>query len=309
MTRFPANRKTIMTEVVQTDSTEEEGATESTIDDGVIDLGADLEGDIEAPTIDPIEESDSSPEARAPATDATKDALRTPSTQEEVESLPEQMRPMARRLLADHTQKTQAAAQLTRDVASLSQQNRLQALAQQQGARGDAVNGDAEADPFAAVRARLAPEEQGALDIMREVVRADVGQTLTTQGQQVEQLTNAVRQLAVHIVGQATNSRNSEATAAREQYPDIDQYQPQINALTPVTNPATQKNYTVTEAYELLTGISGQKSASLRATEGNVRRTAATKTSSIPSVAADSDSGALSEAALAQKLAALGLKA
>jgi len=197
-----------------------------------------------------------------------------------------------------------------RENEGLQQRLQMATLQNQQNdlsARVDATS--PEEDPFAGVRARLGPEEQGALDIMREVVKTDVGQRVETQGQQVEQLTNAVRQLAVHIVQQSAQAQNTAAQDARRQYPDIDQYQAQVSALTAVPNPATRKNYTPAEAYELLTGIAGQKSAQLQAGQKRVRRNAAGNASSTPSVAADNGSGALSETELASKLAALGLKA
>jgi len=299
-----------MTEVVQTDSPEEDGISESAADSGVIDLGADLESPSEAPPIDGLQDEAAADTDRSPGEDATQDAPRNLSTIEEMESLPEQLRPMARRLVADHTQKTQAAAQKMRENEELQQRLQMATLQNQQNdlsARVDAAS--PEEDPFAGVRARLGPEEQGALDIMREVVKTDVGQRVETQGQQVEQLTNAVRQLAVHIVQQSAQAQNTAAQDARRQYPDIDQYQAQVSALTAVPNPATRKNYTPAEAYELLTGISGQKSAQLQAGQKRVRRNAAGNASSTPSVAADNGSGALSETELASKLAALGLKA
>jgi hypothetical protein len=217
---------------------------------------------------------------------------------------------MARQLKGSYTQKSQEVATQRRQNETLQQRLQLATLQNQQNdlsARVDASS--PEEDPFAAVRARLGPDEQGALDIMREVVKTDVGQRVETQGQQVEQLTNAVRQLAVHIVQQSTQAQNTAAQDARRQYPNIDQYQAQVNALTAVPNPATRKNYTPAEAYELLTGISGQKSAQLQAGQRKVRRNAAGNASSTPSVAADNGSGALSETELASKLAALGLKA
>ena len=298
-----------MTEAVQLDSSEESGTTDEVENDGVIDLGADLEAPSEAPPIEEPTSTDSAPADRATTADAP-DRPASINIDADLESIPEQLRPLARQLKGDYTQKSQALAQQQREVEALYQQQRIAAVEQQQqglSARVDAAS--PEADPFAAVRARLAPEEQGALDTMREVIKADVGQTLTTQGQQVEQLTNAVRQLAVHVVQQATQAQNATAVAAREQYPDIDTYQAQINALTAVPNPATSKNYTPAEAYELVTGIAGQKSAQFQNGQKQVRRNAASNASSSPSVAAESDSGALSEAALVQKLEALGLKA
>lgn len=298
-----------MTEAVQMDSSEDSGTTEETADSEVIDLGADLESPSEAPTIEGSVSSDSTSAERA-TTAGAPDRPASIDIDADLESIPEALRPMARQLKGSYTQKSQEVATQRRQNETLQQRLQLATLQNQQNdlsARVDASS--PEEDPFAAVRARLGPDEQGALDIMREVVKTDVGQRVETQGQQVEQLTNAVRQLAVHIVQQSTQAQNTAAQDARRQYPNIDQYQAQVNALTAVPNPATRKNYTPAEAYELLTGISGQKSAQLQAGQRKVRRNAAGNASSTPSVAADNGSGALSETELASKLAALGLKA
>jgi hypothetical protein len=298
-----------MTEAVQMDSSEDSGTTEETADSEVIDLGADLESPSEAPTIEGSVSSDSTSVRRA-TTAGAPDRPASIDIDADLESIPEALRPMARQLKGSYTQKSQEVATQRRQNETLQQRLQLATLQNQQNdlsARVDASS--PEEDPFAAVRARLGPDEQGALDIMREVVKTDVGQRVETQGQQVEQLTNAVRQLAVHIVQQSTQAQNTAAQDARRQYPNIDQYQAQVNALTAVPNPATRKNYTPAEAYELLTGISGQKSAQLQAGQKRVRRNAAGNASSTPSVAADNGSGALSEAELASKLEALGLKA
>ena len=298
-----------MTEAVQMDSSEDSGTTEETADSEVIDLGADLESPSEAPTIEGSVSSDST-SARRATTAGAPDRPASIDIDADLESIPEALRPMARQLKGSYTQKSQEVATQRRQNETLQQRLQLATLQNQQNdlsARVDASS--PEEDPFAAVRARLGPDEQGALDIMREVVKTDVGQRVETQGQQVEQLTNAVRQLAVHIVQQSTQAQNTAAQDARRRYPNIDQYQAQVNALTAVPNPATRKNYTPAEAYELLTGISGQKSAQLQAGQRKVRRNAAGNASSTPSVAADNGSGALSETELASKLAALGLKA
>jgi hypothetical protein len=298
-----------MTEAVQMDSSEDSGTTEETADSEVIDLGADLESPSEAPTIEGSVSSDSTSVRRA-TTAGAPDRPASIDIDADLESIPEALRPMARQLKGSYTQKSQEVATQRRQNETLQQRLQMATLQNQQNdlsARVDATS--PEEDPFAAVRARLGPDEQGALDIMREVVKTDVGQRVETQGQQVEQLTNAVRQLAVHIVQQSTQAQNTAAQDARRQYPNIDQYQAQVNALTAVPNPATRKNYTPAEAYELLTGISGQKSAQLQAGQKRVRRNAAGNASSTPSVAADNGSGALSEAELASKLEALGLKA
>jgi hypothetical protein len=298
-----------MTEAVQMDSSDDSGTTEETADSEVIDLGADLESPSEAPAIESSVLPDSTATGRA-TTAGAPDRPASIGIDADLESIPEALRPMARQLKGSYTQKSQEVATQRRENEGLQQRLQMATLQNQQNdlsARVDATS--PEEDPFAGVRARLGPEEQGALDIMREVVKTDVGQRVETQGQQVEQLTNAVRQLAVHIVQQSAQAQNTAAQDARRQYPDIDQYQAQVSALTAVPNPATRKNYTPAEAYELLTGIAGQKSAQLQAGQKRVRRNAAGNASSTPSVAADNGSGALSETELASKLAALGLKA
>ena len=192
-----------MTEAVQMDSSEDSGTTEETADSEVIDLGADLESPSEAPTIEGSVSSDSTSAGRA-TTAGAPDRPASIDIDADLESIPEALRPMARQLKGSYTQKSQEVAAQRRQNETLQQRLQMATLQNQQNdlsARVDATS--PEEDPFAAVRARLGPDEQGALDIMREVVKTDVGQRVETQGQQVEQLTNAVRQLAVHIVQQS----------------------------------------------------------------------------------------------------------
>jgi hypothetical protein len=87
-----------------------------------------------------------------------------------------------------------------------------------------------------------------------------------------------IKALAVHLLQNRANESNEAAQAARERYPDIDAYAAQVNALSSVQNPATQRPYTPTEAYELIRGIAAQKSADLSASDQLVRAGAASQT-------------------------------
>ena len=288
-----------MTEVVQQDSTGEVAPTESDLDSGVIELGSDLEdASSEAPPA--VETAQESTEPERATTPDVPDRV---SLDTDLQSIPEALRPLAQQLKADYTRKTQGVANQGRELEARVRQSedrlteRVDRLAQPND------------DPFESVRSRLQPEEAGALDIMREVVQMETGSTVEQQGQQISLLTNAVKQLATHLIASGVREQNSAATQAREKYPDIDQYTAQVNALSAVPNPATGRNYSPTEAYELVRGIAQQRSTELAEGSRTTRAAAARSTTPTSPVAAESDSGVLSDAELATRLQQIGLGA
>ena len=175
-------------------------------------------------------------------------------------------------MLADYTRKSQANAEARK--ANEATAARLQALE----ARFNAPPAQQAQDPLAALRATLTEEESRALDLVQTLNQHTMGSRLETYEQRQAQSENVIKALAVHLLQNRANESNEAAQAARERYPDIDAYAAQVNALSSVQNPATQRPYTPTEAYELIRGIAAQKSADLSASDQLVRAGAASQT-------------------------------
>jgi hypothetical protein len=293
-----------MTELVQTDSTEDVAADLGE-DTGAIELGADLEAPAyEAP---PGEETSQDPASTPPGRTTEKDASERPVEipkqigDVDVDSLPAELQPLAKQLKGSHTRGMQALAEQRRAAEAQDQQrleervNRLESPSPE------------ESDPLTALRATLNVDEQRSLDVISEVSKMTVGKQVEEQTAKVDQLTEAVKRIAMHMIQGASTNASSAADQARAKYPDIDDYATQVNALVNVQNPATRQNYSLTEAYELIKGISAETSQNLQQEEETVRRAAAASTMPPSSVAADSDQGTLSENELAAKLKSLGM--
>lgn len=308
-----------MTETVHAEPTADAGPAEAVDTEDVVDLGADLEG----PTVEPQAETPSDPttaeQAPSSAEAAPGDQEQTPITQEQVEDLgtlsvdrlPKELQPFGQHILNLHRAKVSQLTERTRELEGQTQEQRLQAL-EAQGQQQQQTGTQEEADPLAELRATLPPAEQQALDtiglVATKVADAKYGGQLTEMSTQVQQLTDVVQKLGMHIVQSAAAQAQQSVAEVRQQFPDIDQYQSQINALQTVQNPATGQNYTMAEAYQTITGKAAQISQQLTAEDAAVRRAPTTLTPTpAATVDADTDEGALTEAQLAAKIKAIGL--
>jgi len=287
-------------EAIPSDSGPETGttATESADDSG-FDLGLDLDEDLSPPERSaPAAPSPSprTPEPEAPAQSLDLDTV-------EVDKLPPELQKMARELKGDYTRKRQGDAEQARQVQALKEQletrERVHADSLVAGKQG-------EDDPFAALRSTLTEDEARGLDIVDQIVAAKHGKTVEDLGSRLDQQQTLIQKLALAVVQQAAGSANSAAAAARQQYPDIDQYKDQVNALVAVPNPATGQNYTVTEAYELITGKAQARSNDLAAADLNTRTASARATTATSTAAADPGLGELNPTQLTQGLKDLG---
>lgn len=293
-----------MTELVQTDSTEDVAADLGE-DTGAIELGADLEAP--AYVAPPGEEPAETPADASGGRTTDKDARDQPVEiakkigSVNVESLPEELQPLGKQLQAAHTRGMQELAEMRREVEAQNQrrlEERVNRLEQPPSE---------DSDPLTALRSTLNAEEQRSLDVISEVSKMTVGKQVEEQTAKVDQLTEAVKRIAMHLVSGVASTATSAAEQARAKYPDIDDYATQVNALSQVPNPATGQNYSLTEAYELIRGIAAQTSQNLQQEEESVRTAAAASSARPSAVAAESDQGTLTETELAEKLKALGM--
>ena len=255
------------------DSDGSEVGLSAAADEEVVEIGSDLDEDMSHDEPTPRQADNSAEPTTAPvATDEPRPpAQQAPSA--DLDNLdPNTATDRERHLLADYTRKSQANAEARK--ANEATAARLQALE----ARLNAPPAQQAQDPLAALRATLTEEESRALDLVQTLNQHTMGSRLETYEQRQAQSENVIKALAVHLLQNRANESNEAAQAARERYPDIDAYAAQVNALSSVQNPATQRPYTPTEAYELIRGIAAQKSADLAASDQLVRAGAASQT-------------------------------
>jgi|TARA_R100001530_G_scaffold97948_2_gene68102 uncharacterized coiled-coil protein SlyX len=255
------------------DSDGSEVGLSAAADEEVVEIGSDLDEDMSHDEPTPRQADNSAEPTTAPvATDEPRPpAQQAPSA--DLDNLdPNTATDRERHLLADYTRKSQANAEARK--ANEATAARLQALE----ARLNAPPAQQAQDPLAALRATLTEEESRALDLVQTLNQHTMGSRLETYEQRQAQSEDVIKALAVHLLQNRANESNEAAQAARERYPDIDAYAAQVNALSSVQNPATQRPYTPTEAYELIRGIAAQKSADLSASDQLVRAGAASQT-------------------------------
>ena len=240
-----------------------------------VELGSDLDEDMSHDEPTPRQADNSAEPTTAPvATDEPRPpAQQAPSA--DLDSLdPTTATDRERHLLADYTRKSQANAETRKSLQATAQ--RLQAMETRMQQQGTAPA--QEQDPLATLRASLTADETRALDLVQTLNEHTMGSRLEAYESRQNQAENVIKALATHLLQGRVQESNQEAQAARDKYPDIDAYTAQVNALTSVSNPATKRAYTPTEAYELIRGIAAQKSAELAVSDNLVRAGAASQT-------------------------------
>lgn len=271
------------------------------------DLGSDLSTDItsEPTTVD----STSSPDAGTTGFDpnavdfGTADPETLPPPYREAQTWAKNRE---KELQGDYTRKTQELADYRRQVEGLQA-----SLAQNQqiAANAAAATAPPAPDPLQDLRMRLG-EDSGAVDIVSDIVKANIGNAVESNASKLSQLEQAVTTMAQHMVGNSTAGINQQVAEAREAYgADLDNYAGQIKALISVPNPATNEAYTVKEAFELVSGKAAVKSQELAAGERQVRSDASQRTA-LPGVvgAANADDGELTPSQLTAGLKQLGFE-
>ena len=286
-----------MTEEVEADST---GTTEAASDEGF-----DLAADLEAPAASNPTES-SAAASGAGTTDFDPNTVDFGKA--DPESLPAPYREAQtwaknreRELQGDYTRKSQENADYRRQL----EQVQVQLAAQQQ----NATSPTATADPLEGLRRRLG-EDAGAVDVVQDIVKAINGNKQEATSAEVAQLKSAMATMAQHFVSNQSAGLNQQVVEAREAYgASLDSYAHQIKALINVPNPVTNQAYTVTEAYELLSGKAASKSQELQKTDRQFRSDASQRTALAGAVgAANTDGGDLSAAQLTAGLKQLGFE-
>ncbi len=310
--------------------------TESVLDvDSVIDVGtpdSDAAGTAASSTdnevsLFPDATSDAAPGDvnghSAPASEVPDnvDLLRTP-----VDKLPANLQPLAplaKNLQAEFTRTQQdlreREAQLTQRESQILEQNKQAQSHQQQWADRVQQSVYPQTDPVQEMRQSLTEDENRAVDTVQAIVQHQVGSELETMRGELDALRQENLKLrsgysGVHnyVTEQVQHrTRGAVAEAISKHGEDVRNYGPQIIHMLKgdaPPNPLTGKRYTVTQAYEQITGKTAQRAAGLRQADKRARRTSKRAVAANASVDTSEDAGPLSEAEVLNQMQALGFE-
>tara|TARA_R100000808_G_scaffold14341_1_gene33934 strand:+ start:6592 stop:7446 length:855 start_codon:yes stop_codon:yes gene_type:complete len=257
------------------------------------DLAADLietDGSVDSP------EEPSAPEnGPSPTQEIDLDTL-DPST------LPEEHQSLAKQLQADYTRKRQADAQAANERTA-----RLDQLEQRLNERVDLLAKGEQpqnSDPLSDLRSRLNEEESRAIDVIDQIDQARNGQFREETSKKFDQMTQIIHRLVKMNLSQMGQQAQAEADDLRQQYPDIDRFKPQTDALMGVENPATGQRYTRAEAYRTLTGLAAAESKQLDQQDQKARRQPNVQRPA--NVIAAADGAAINDSELSAAMQSLG---
>jgi hypothetical protein len=288
-----------MTEAQQKDSSAAAAATDTAEEDLPFEFGSNPEDEEGTSASAVSENGQATPGQDTPAFNADEvDWLRVDLT-----TLPEQYRPLTK--LAKNLQtgfnKGMEEVKSRMAAADSREQQYLQLIEKL------ATPSEGETDPFADIRANLRPEQQAAIDMVQKIVKAESGETLTKLQEETGVLKQGVMAIAKFLQNQQGQVLNNEAVSLREVYgDDIDNYADGITALQQIVNPKTGKNYSLTEAYENLSGAIVNKTIAARKRDSEVRNDAASDSLFPPSAESVEGQAPLTEDAVDAALKKLG---
>jgi hypothetical protein len=244
------------------DNTNGQADTDVAAPEDQFELAADLLEDIGP--VDKPEESEAPEPGSSTKQEIDLDTL-DPST------LPVEDQPLAKRLQADYTRKRQADAKASNERTVYLDQME-QRLNQRVDLLAKGEQSDTAKDPLMDIRSRLSEDESRAVDVIDKIDDARNGAFREETTQKFNQMTQIIQRLVQMNLGQLGRQAETEVASLREQYPDIDQFKPQTDALMAVANPATGKKYSRSEAYRVLTGLAAAESKELYKQDQGARR-------------------------------------
>lgn len=237
----------------------------------------------------------------------TVDWYRTPP-----EQIPEEFRPYQAQLkgqLAEQTRANQRAAELERQIQQMQQQMQQQG----EGRLAQAIEKlTPQEDPYADLKSRLDPEEQGAIDVVREILKRELGQSLPDLNpvqQRMQVLEQAVVMMAQHFQAQQQQGQVSDLQAAYEKHgAALETVAPNIRALIGTQKPGTSRNWTVQEAADLFLGAQAGGIETARQVDREERGRAKRGAQGSVGATVGSPQGSMTDAELMSQLADIGFK-
>ena len=208
---------------------------------------------------------------------------------------------------ADYTRKTQDLADQRRQFEqqqTTQQQQILQALQNQVNTQQQPQE-----DPYADLRARLGPDDSSAIDVVRQIIKTEMGTGNDDLKTEVGQLKQGIALLAQQQQVGKVKEAAGQLQEARDKYGEaLDPFAQQIKALIAVPNPNTGANFTVTEAYETVSGVKADEAAALRQADQNTRRTSKRQASGGGQVTVSGEGAPLSDGELVAEFKNLGFE-
>lgn len=207
---------------------------------------------------------------------------------------------------ADYTRKTQDLADQRRQLETTQQTQQQQMY---QALRNQVNTEQPKEDPYADLRSRLGPDESSAIDVVRQIIKTEMGTGNDDLKTEVGQLKQATALLAQQHQAGRVKEAAGQLQEARDAYGEaLDPFAPQIKALIGVSNPESGANYTVTEAYEMVSGVKASEAASLRQNDQDARRNSKRQARGGPQVTVSGEGAPLSDGELDAELKNLGFE-
>jgi len=307
-----------MTELTPSGALEEEDQASSGEADGGFDLGADL--------IDSDESSnDSAGGFQSEATGNGSADLSQVSPQDllqrDANSLPEEWKSaqswMRNRQSASDRQVSELQNQLRTLQATAQQQNSSQAAQQVGNAVKEAIHGPASDDPYHDLKQNIrsaegyTPGDEASIDVMDSIIQRKYGEQMETLQNFQRNSSQVMQQLYTMLAQQSAGTLDTEVQDLRQQHGSefVDQFyganKDAIHSLMKQRNPSTEKAFSVTEAFGMLSGRQTQQQNAAQARDRNARNDAK-RTIAGAGVVTDNSNGApLSESDLMAQVEAL----
>ena len=307
-----------MTELTPSGALEEEAQAASGEAGGGFDLGADL--------IDSDESSNDSAEGfQSEATGNGSADLSQVSPQEllqrDANSLPDEWKSaqtwMRNRQSASDRQVSELQNQI-RTLQAASQQQASNQTAQQVGnAVKEAIHGPASDDPYHDLKQNIrsaegyTPGDEASIDVMDSIIQRKYGEQMEALQNFQRNSSQVMQQLYTMLAQQSAGTLDSEVQDLRQQHGSefVDEFyganKDAIHSLMKQRNPSTEKAFSVTEAFGLLSGRQTQQQNAAQARDRNARNDAK-RTIAGAGVVTDNSNGApLSESDLMAQVEAL----
>ena len=307
-----------MTELTPSGALEEEAQAASGEADGGFDLGADLTDSDES-------SNDSAGGFQSEATGNGSADLSQVSPQDllqrDANSLPEEWKSaqswMRNRQSASDRQVSELQNQL-RTLQATAQQQASNHTAQQVGtAVKEAIHGPASDDPYHDLKQNIrsaegyTPGDEASIDVMDSIIQRKYGEQMETLQNFQRNSSQVMQQLYTMLAQQSAGTLDSEVQDLRQQHGSefVDQFyganKDAIHSLMKQRNPSTEKAFSVTEAFGMLSGRQTQQQNAAQARDRNARNDAK-RTIAGAGVVTDNSNGApLSESDLMAQVEAL----
>ena len=241
--------------------------------------------------------------------------------QRDANSLPEEWKSaqswMRNRQSASDRQVSELQNQIRTLQAASQQQNSNQTAQQVGNAVKEAIHGPASDDPYHDLKQNIrsaegyTPGDEASIDVMDSIIQRKYGEQMEALQNFQRNSSQVMQQLYTMLAQQSAGTLDSEVQDLRQQHGSefVDEFyganKDAIHSLMKQRNPSTEKAFSVTEAFGLLSGRQTQQQNAAQARDRNARNDAK-RTIAGAGVVTDNSNGApLSESDLMAQVEAL----